>query len=299
MAALATKYGENMAATKMKCICKKCNIEFSSIPKRSFLGFQKVICPSASCNTKLIYPLTSGYRTAYWILLILMLLSFLGELSEGRVGFPGGIGIALIFAIWKDRSIKKNTCEIESESTIWKKIGWIAVFFAILVVGVFVREIGTHAVQKIKNNSNEKKESEKISTEAVKNVSSVAVESDKELNPSQIRQIEEIAAEIAKQSNANKHLSVDDMTESFSASSSGRNVRFEYTLRVKNGLSKSEIMEWLVAMQQEIIPKACAQNANNPAFGRGLSYTFAYSSIYGQKMGDVLVDKVTCKRFGY
>lgn len=138
-----------------------------------------------------------------------------------------------------------------------------------------------------------------FSTDTSKDVISAAVASDQKLNAAQIRQIEEIAAEIAKQSNANKHLNIDDMTVSFNATSSGRNVRFENVLRVKKGLSQSEIMEWLVATQQEIIPQVCAQNSNNPAFDRGLSYTFSYSSIYGQKMGDILVDKETCKRIGY
>lgn len=138
-----------------------------------------------------------------------------------------------------------------------------------------------------------------FSTDTSKGVISAAVASDQKLNSAQIRQIEEIAAEIAKQSNANKHMNIDDMTVCFNVTSSGRNVRFENVLRVKNGLSQSEIMEWLVATQQEIIPQVCAQNSNNPAFDRGLSYTFSYSSIYGQKMGDILVDKETCKRIGY
>lgn len=138
-----------------------------------------------------------------------------------------------------------------------------------------------------------------FSTNTAKDVLSVAVASDQEPSAAQIRQIEEIAAEIAKQSNANKHLYLDDMTTSFNASSSGRNVHFENILRVKNGLSQSEIVQWLAATQQEIIPQACAQNTNNSAFDRGLSYTYAYSSIYGQKMGDVFVDKATCKRLGY
>ena len=138
-----------------------------------------------------------------------------------------------------------------------------------------------------------------FSTDTAKSVLGVAVASGQELNPAQIKQIEEIAAEIAKQSNANKHLHLDDMTVSFNAVSTGRNVRFENVLRVKNGLSQNEIAQWLAATQKEIIPQACAQNANNPAFERGLSYTYSYSSIYKQKMGDVLVDKTTCKRMGY
>ena len=119
------------------------------------------------------------------------------------------------------------------------------------------------------------------------------------LNAAQIKQIEEIAAEIAKQSNANKHLHLDDMTSSFNTIAAGRNVRFENVLRVKNDLSRDEITQWLVATQQEIIPSTCAQNVNNPAFDRGLSYTFSYTSMYEQKMGEIIVDKTTCKRFGY
>ena len=82
-----------------------------------------------------------------------------------------------------------------------------------------------------------------FSTNTAKDVVSVAVASDQEPSAAQIRQIEEIAAEIAKQSNANKHLHLDDMTTSFNASSSGRNVQFENILRVKNGLSQSEIVQ--------------------------------------------------------
>jgi len=138
-----------------------------------------------------------------------------------------------------------------------------------------------------------------FSTDTAKGLLGGTVAYGQELNAAQIKQIEEIAAEIAKQSNANQHSHLDDMTVSFRAIASGRNVRFENVLRVKNGLSQNEITQWLVATQQEIIPQACSQNANNPAFDRGLSYTFAYSSIYGQKIGGILVDKTTCKRIGY
>lgn len=138
-----------------------------------------------------------------------------------------------------------------------------------------------------------------FSTDTPTSVINTAFAYTQELSPAQIKQIEEIAAEIAKQSNANKHLYLDDMTVSFNAVSAGRNVRFENVLRVKNGLTQNEIAQWLAATQLEIIPLACVQNANNPAFERGLSYTYSYSSIYEQKMGDILVDKATCRRIGY
>ncbi len=118
------------------------------------------------------------------------------------------------------------------------------------------------------------------------------------LTPAQIEQIEEIARNIAAQSNANKQAMLDEMTVSFNAVAVGRNVRFENVIRVKKGSPPSKIKQWLDATRTEILPKACAQNANNPAFDRGLSYTFAYSNTYGEKLGDVFVDKNTCRNLG-
>lgn len=115
------------------------------------------------------------------------------------------------------------------------------------------------------------------------------------LNQAQIKQIEDIARSIAAQSNANKQAMLDEMTVSFNAVAVGRNVRFENVISVKKGLPPNTIKVWLDATRAEIMPKACAQNAKNPAFDRGLSYTFAYSNTYGEKLGDVFVDKATCK----
>ena len=118
------------------------------------------------------------------------------------------------------------------------------------------------------------------------------------LNPAQIKQIEDIARNIAAQSNENKKTMLDDLTVSFNAAAVGRNIRFENVIRVKKGLPPNKIKEWLDATRAEITPKSCAQNANNPAFDRGLSYTFAYSNTYGEKLGDVFVDKAICKNLG-
>ena len=129
-------------------------------------------------------------------------------------------------------------------------------------------------------------------------LSSCLAASAQNLTPAQIKQIEDIARNIAAQSNANKQAMLDDMTISFNAVAVGRNVRFENVIRVKKGLPPNKIKEWLDATRAEITPKSCAQNANNPAFDRGLSYTFAYSNTYGEKLGDVFVDKATCKNLG-
>lgn len=118
------------------------------------------------------------------------------------------------------------------------------------------------------------------------------------LTPAQIKQIEDIARNIAAESNRNKQAMLDEMTVSFNAVAVGRNIRFENVIRVKKDLPPNTIKAWFDATRAEIIPKACAQNANNPAFDRGLSYTFVYSNTFGEKLGDVFVDKTTCKNPG-
>ena len=133
-----------------------------------------------------------------------------------------------------------------------------------------------------------------FSTDPAKEILKTVVPSN-ELNAAQIKQIEDIAGQIAVQSNANKQAVLDDMTASFRAVAVGRNVRFENVIRVKKGLPPDTVKEWLNATASVIIPKICAQNAKNPAFDRGLSYTFAYSNTYGEKLGDVFIDKSTCK----
>jgi hypothetical protein len=110
----------------------------------------------------------------------------------------------------------------------------------------------------------------------------------------QIKQIEEIAQTIASQHNANSKALLDDMTVSTRAIAVSRNVRFENVLRVKKGLSSAKLKEFSDELRREILPKACQQNANNPAFDRGLYYTFTYKNTYGEKLAEFNVDKKTC-----
>lgn len=121
---------------------------------------------------------------------------------------------------------------------------------------------------------------------------------DKSLSDTQIKQIEGIAQNIAMQSNANKQNILDEMTESFNAIAVGRNVRFEYVMRLEKGVSSKTKDAWLDALRAEIIPNTCVQNLNNLAFDRGLSYTFSYKNPSGDKLGDVFVDKTICKTVG-
>lgn len=115
------------------------------------------------------------------------------------------------------------------------------------------------------------------------------------LNSAQIKQIEEIAQTIASQHNANSKAFLDEMTVSTRAIAIGRNVQFEYVLRVKKGLPPTKLKEFSDETRREILPKACQQNANNPAFDRGLYYTFAYMNTYGEKLAEFNVDKAICQ----
>jgi len=117
------------------------------------------------------------------------------------------------------------------------------------------------------------------------------------LSAAQIKQIEDIAEAIAEQHNANSEalLLSDNMTVSTHAVAISRNVQITNVLRVKRGLSTSELKQFSDELRREVLPNACAQNANNPAFDRGLFYTFIYKNTYGEKLAEIVVSKETCK----
>ena len=117
------------------------------------------------------------------------------------------------------------------------------------------------------------------------------------LSAAQIKQIEEIAAAIANQHNANATAMQDEMTVSSRAIAVGRNVRIENVLRVKKGLPAAKRKEFSDQTQGEIIPKACAANANNPGFDRGLNYTFSFLNTYREKLAEFNVDKNICTSY--
>lgn len=117
------------------------------------------------------------------------------------------------------------------------------------------------------------------------------------LSPAQIKQIEDIAQTIALQHNQNAAAMLDDMTVSNRAIAVGRNVRFEYVLRVKKGLPATKLKEFSEETQRDVVPRSCVANAKNPAFDRGLSYTFIYINTYGERLAEFIVDKSTCSRY--
>lgn len=95
-----------MALAPVAAVCPHCKARFAATPKRTFLGFQKVACPE--CKESVVYPLTRGYRTTYWVLFVFMVLSIVGSFSRGEFGVPGGLGIAVAIALMRDWSIKRR-----------------------------------------------------------------------------------------------------------------------------------------------------------------------------------------------
>lgn len=67
--------------------------------------------------------MTSGYRTTYWVLFIFMVYSSITLLSKGGYVYPGGFGIAIIFALIKDSSLKKRATLSEHKNTAIQATG--------------------------------------------------------------------------------------------------------------------------------------------------------------------------------
>jgi DNA-directed RNA polymerase subunit RPC12/RpoP len=85
-------------------------------PRRSFMGFFKVICPN--CKKEFRYPLSPGYTACYWILLIGNIVWALYLISQGRFG-PNPIGlVVLIFVIislFKSSKLKREIDQLKEK----------------------------------------------------------------------------------------------------------------------------------------------------------------------------------------
>lgn len=120
-----------------------------------------------------------------------------------------------------------------------------------------------------------------------------------QLTPAQIQQIEGIAQDIAARTNANIKANPQSADLPRSASAQGRNVTFVYYINLRPGVSQEQLTEWRRLTEAELIPSVCKQNANNPAFPRGLSYTYDYQTRDGNQLGKVFIDQAKCMRTGY
>ncbi len=99
----------------INAICQSCGTSFSADPKRTFLGFQKMTC--LSCKKEVVYPLTRGYRITYWVIFAFMAITVLSAFSQGGIGFPGGLGIAVLIALFRDWAIQKKVRAAEASKS--------------------------------------------------------------------------------------------------------------------------------------------------------------------------------------
>lgn len=96
-----------MALSPISYTCRHCNQTTEAMPKRTFLGFRKVTC--TTCQQAETFPLTKGYRAAYYGVVTLMVMTILIETQQGNIGLPGLLGALVIAALVMDLSIKKKT----------------------------------------------------------------------------------------------------------------------------------------------------------------------------------------------
>lgn len=101
-----------------KYVCPNCKkmIELSAKPKRSFMGFQRIPC--SGCQKEFRYPLTTGYETFYWLLLVGNVVWITVVLAQGGMVVPNPIGIIVLvyvlISLVKSHSLKKQVAVLEA-----------------------------------------------------------------------------------------------------------------------------------------------------------------------------------------
>jgi phage FluMu protein Com len=108
---------EKYMKTESRYLCPHCKkmVETSTKPKRSFMGFLRIICPT--CTNEFRYPLTSGYVRIYWMLLAANVILITYLLSQGATVIPNPIGIIVlvyvIVSLVKNNKLKREIAELE------------------------------------------------------------------------------------------------------------------------------------------------------------------------------------------
>ena len=101
-------------ADLMPFVCSGCRTKSKGVWKSTFLGFKRFICPQ--CEAKTVYPLRTGYRIFYWILMVLLAALMVYNLIHGRIAIPGFLAIAGLIGLILDAGVKKKIRELESQA---------------------------------------------------------------------------------------------------------------------------------------------------------------------------------------
>ncbi len=97
-------------------VCPRCKraVRMAAKPKRSFMGFARIPCPS--CGTEFRYPLATAYVVVYWLLLLGNVGLFTYVLSQGKGVVPNPIGIVVlvyvVISLVKNSSLKRSIMEL-------------------------------------------------------------------------------------------------------------------------------------------------------------------------------------------
>ena len=118
------------------------------------------------------------------------------------------------------------------------------------------------------------------------------------LTSEQNKQIEDIARQIAANTNAGINADTVAQGGPHRAESQGKNVTFVHFMKLRPNVSQEAINGWQRETEKEILPGACAVNKDNPAFSRGLSYTFSYRTRDEKQFMSVYVDRAKCHEKG-
>ena len=113
----------------------------------------------------------------------------------------------------------------------------------------------------------------------------------------QSQTVEQVAKTIAENYNNNSVALNDDMIASSVARAVGKNVIFEYSLRVRQNLPPPKVQEFADYTRREVVPQTCKVQGNRLGFDRGMYYSFIYKSTYGELLTQFIVNKATCENY--
>jgi len=114
-----------MSLSAISAKCDKCGSQIQEIPKRTLFGFRKIICQK--CQTVNHYPMTGGYRIAFWVMFVWMIFYTVRQIDRLGIGYiiktsdgplfvqalaelaiPVLIVSGLAYGIFKDSALRKK-----------------------------------------------------------------------------------------------------------------------------------------------------------------------------------------------
>jgi hypothetical protein len=102
-----------MSLKPIDATCENCGKRWEWEPQRSAAGFQKMQCPD--CLSSRLYPLPSGTRSFYWIVVICFGIGAAFSMASGRLPLPGLVAAVAIGSLVKDSIIRHHLAAEERD----------------------------------------------------------------------------------------------------------------------------------------------------------------------------------------